>query len=80
MEGTETEIHKWEQMVAQGGGSAEIEMEADAHKISGRILSLTAFSGDYERGLQVYELQTEVAAQYFKIVRTVGFWLIPRYR
>lgn len=80
VEGTQTEMHKWEQMVAQGGGSAEIDMEPDVHKISGRILSLTAFSGDYERGVTVYELQKEIASEYYKMIRSIGFWLIPRYR
>ena len=80
MDGTQTEINKWEQMVAQGGGSAEIEMEADVHKISGRILSLTLFSGDFKRGVQIYELQTELAEEFIKMTRTIGFWLIPRYR
>jgi hypothetical protein len=80
VEGTQTEIHKWEQMVAQGGGSAEVDMEPDIHKISGRVLSLTAFSGDYERGVQIYELQTKVAKEFFNIVRSPAFWIIPRYR
>jgi hypothetical protein len=80
VEGTQTEIHKWEQMVAQGGGSAEVDMEPDIHKISGRVLSLTAFSGDYERGVQIYELQTKVIKEFFNIVRSPAFWIIPRYR
>lgn len=80
VEGTATEIHKWEQTVAQAGGSAEIDMEPDVHKISGRILSLTVFGGEYETGVQVYEIQTELAGEFFKMVREPGFWLIPRYR
>lgn len=79
VEGTATEIHKWEQIVAQAGGSAEIDIESDMHKISGRILSLTAFGTDSEKGFQVYEIQTELAREYYKMLRSAGFWLIPRY-
>ncbi|KAG0620516.1 hypothetical protein M758_4G222100 [Ceratodon purpureus] len=79
VEGTATEIQKWEQIVAQAGGSAEIDIEADMHKISGRILSLTAFGTDSEKGFQVYETQTELAKEYYQMLRGVGFWIIPRY-
>jgi hypothetical protein len=81
VEGTATEIRKWEETVAQAGGSAEIDIDSDVHKISGRVLSLTAFGSgsDSEKGFQVYEIQRELAQEYFKMVRSPGYWLIPRY-
>jgi hypothetical protein len=33
----------------------------------------------YEKGFQVYEIQRELAQEYFKMVRSPGYWLIPRY-
>jgi len=80
VEGTAAEIHKWEQAVAQAGGSAEIDMEPDIHKLSGRVLSMTAFGGEYETGVQVYQIQTQLAGMYFSMFKQLGFWLIPRYR
>lgn len=80
VEGSATEIHKWEQMVAQAGGSAEIDVEPDVHKLSGRVLSLTMFGGEYETGVQVYEKQMELGATFFSLFQEVGFWLIPHYR
>ena len=79
VEGTTPEIQKWEQMVAQAGGLADIDIEPDVHTISGRILSLTAFGGDFETGVQVYQIQTELAREYIKVFGEPGFWLIPGY-
>jgi len=80
VEGSTVEIHKWKQMVVQAGGSAEINVEPDVHKLSGRVLSLTVFGGEYETGVQVYELQTELGVRIFDLFKELGFWLIPGYR
>jgi len=80
VEGTGTEIRSWEQRVAQAGGTAEIDVDPDLHRISGRILSLTAFGGDFEKGEQVYQLQTLIAKEVFRVIRDVKSMLIPLYR
>jgi len=80
VEGTRTEIHRWEQIVAQAGGIAEIDVDPDVHRISGRILSLTAFGGDFEKGEQIYKLQTQIAKEVFKVIRDVKSMLVPLYR
>lgn len=81
VEGTKEEISKWEKLVAEGGGSAEIDLEPDIHHLSGRVLSLTVFGGEqYKTGVKIYEIQSDVSALYFKMLRKIGYWLIPRYR
>ncbi len=80
VEGTITEIHKWEQIVAQAGGSAEIDVEPDVHIISGRVLSLTAFGGDFETGQRIYLTMKELAKEFFKTCYDSKFWVIPFYR
>jgi len=80
VEGSTTEIHKWEQSVAQVGGSTEIDVEPDVHKLSGRVLSLTVFGGEYEIGVKVYKLQTQLATKFHSLFKELGFWLIPFYR
>ncbi|KAG0625421.1 hypothetical protein M758_2G053800 [Ceratodon purpureus] len=79
-EGTTTEIHKWEQTVAQAGGSAEIDVEPDLQKMSGRMLSLTAFGIDFDKGEQIRELQAEIARDVFLTIRNPAYWIIPGYR
>lgn len=80
VEGTATEIRKWEQTVAQAGGLAEIDVEPDVHTISGRVLSLTAFGGDFETGERIYKLQKKLANELLKIGYDVKYCLIPFYR
>jgi len=75
-----TGIQKWEKMVIEGGGSAEIDVQPDMHKISVRIISLTAFGGDCDKGEQIYELQKEIAKQVSKNLFNPLAWLIPNYR
>jgi len=79
-EGTAMEIRKWERIVAQAGGSAEIDVEADVHAISGKVLSRTTFSGEFETGNLVYETQKELALELLSTVHDVRYWLIPFYR
>ena len=38
VEGTATEIRTWEQMVAQAGSSAEIDVQPDVHKNLGTFV------------------------------------------
>ncbi|KAG0563350.1 hypothetical protein KC19_8G023700 [Ceratodon purpureus] len=80
VEATAIGIKKWEQTVALAGGSAEIDVQPDIHKISGRILSCTAFGGDFEKGELIYELQSEVSRQLFINFRNPLSWIIPNYR
>jgi len=80
VEGTVTEIHNWEQIVAQAGGSAEIAVEPDVHRISGRVLSLTAFGGDFETGERIYLTMKELAKELLESSYDARFWLIPFYR
>jgi len=80
VEGSGVEIHKWEQIVAQAGGSAEIDVEPNVHKLLGQVLSLAAFGGEYEIGVQVYKMQVELATKFMSLFKEVGFWLIPHYR
>ena len=80
VEATAVGIKQWEQTVAQGGGSAEIDVQPNIHKISGRILSYTAFGGDFEKGEQIYALQSEVTNQLFRSFRNPLTWIIPNYR
>ena len=80
VEGTTTEILKWEHIVTQAGGSAEIDVEADVHTITGRVLSLTVFGGDFETGDLVYKTQKALAMELFKTIHDARFWLIPFYR
>lgn len=56
VEATAVGIKRWVQMVSQAGGSAEIDVQLDIHKISGRILSCMTFGGDVEKGEQIYVL------------------------
>lgn len=78
--GAATEIQKWENMVADGGGEAEIDVAPDLHKISGRIISRTAFGDDFKIGEQIFRLQTLVAQQLMKTLRSKAYWLVPGYR
>jgi len=80
IEATTIGIQEWEKVVTEGHGSAEIDVEPDMHKISTRIISLTAFGGDYDKGEQIYKLQREILMQVFKSLRNPLAWLIPNYR
>lgn len=80
MEASAVEIRKWEEIVAQAGGLAEIDIEADVHTISGRVLSMTAFGGDFEKGDLIYKTQKELAMELMKTIHDLKFWLIPFYR
>jgi hypothetical protein len=75
-----TEIHKWEETVAQQGGSAEIDVEIDMHKISGRIISRTAFGDDFVKGEEIFKLQEMLAEELSNSFRIPAYWLIPNYR
>lgn len=80
VEATTAGIQKWEKMVTEGGGSAEIDVEPDVHKISERIISLTAFGGDYDKGEQIYKLQRQIGIQIAKSLLNPLAWLMPNYR
>ncbi|KAG0601785.1 hypothetical protein M758_11G139500 [Ceratodon purpureus] len=75
-----SEIHKWEQMVAQAGGSLDYDVETAVHTISGKVISYTAFGYDsYETGKQLYELQNQYLEVLYAACRGLTFW-IPGYR
>ncbi|KAG0557613.1 hypothetical protein KC19_11G143900 [Ceratodon purpureus] len=75
-----SEIHKWEQMVAQAGGSLDYGVETDVHAISGKVISYTAFGYDsYETGKQLYGLQTQYLEVLYAACRELTFWF-PGYR
>jgi cytochrome P450 len=78
--GAAPEIQKWENMVADGGGEAEIDVEPDLHKISGRIISRTAFGDDFKIGEHIYRNQQLIGQQLLKTLRTKAYWLVPGYR
>ncbi|KAG0586563.1 hypothetical protein KC19_2G100300 [Ceratodon purpureus] len=80
VEGTTTEIQKWEQVVAQAGGSAEIDIEDDLLKMNGRMFSHTAFGIDFNKGEQIRELMTDISKEVFINIRNPLYWIIPGYR
>lgn len=80
VKGAATEIELWEQKVAEGGGEAEIDVELHLHKISGRIISRTAFGEDFEKGEQIFKFQTLLAEHIVNSFRSATYWLIPGYK
>lgn len=80
VEGTAAEIKNWEHLVVHAGGSAEFDMEARLHEVTGRVLSLTAFGGDFEKGEDVFKLQTVLAKEVFEMISDVKFMLSALYR
>lgn len=75
--GVAAELQKWEQTVSDGGGEAEIDVVPDLHKISGRIISQTAFGDDFEKGEQIFKFQTLLAEELLQFVRSAAYWLVP---
>lgn len=75
--GAAAELQKWEQTVFDEGGVAEIDVVADLHKVSGRIISRTAFGDDFEKGEQIFKFQTLLAEELLKSFRSAAYWLIP---
>lgn len=80
VEGTNEEIQRWEHIVAEKGEMVEMNVEVDLHNISGRILSLTGFGGDFEKGEQVYKLQVQLTKEIFKVIRSAKSKFIPFFR
>lgn len=80
MEGAATELQKWEQEVEERGGTAELDVEPDLHKISGRIISRTAFGDEFEIGEQIFKFQTLLSQELLKGFRSTAYWLVPGYR
>ena len=78
VEGAVSTIQTWEEKVTEGG-VAEFDVLPDAHIISGKIFSLTAFSTDFEKGQQLYENQKMLITAIFKALASPLFWL-PGYR
>ncbi|KAG0605431.1 hypothetical protein M758_9G058500 [Ceratodon purpureus] len=79
VKGAMEEIEKWEQMTTQAGGMLDYDVEHDIHIISGKIMSYTAFGDEFERGKQIYELQSETVGHLFAALSNPMFW-IPGYR
>lgn len=80
VKGAATEINRWEKIVAEGGGEAEIDVEPDLHRISGRIISQTAFGDDFEKGEAIFKFLTLVSQELVKSLRSSQYWLVPGYR
>lgn len=75
----EVGIRKWEETVSQAGGAAEIDISPDVYATAGRVLSSTAFGGDFETGDAVSKTQKELAMELFGTVQDLKFTLIPYY-
>ena len=77
---TTLELENWQHRVAEAGGSLEFDVEGDIHTISGRVLLYTAFGYDaFEKGQQIYNLQTQYAEVLFAAYQRPTFW-IPGFR
>lgn len=79
VEGALPTIQTWEEKVALGGGVADFDVLQDLHEISGKVISLTAFSNDYEKGRKMYDNQMKLVSIVFKSLKNPLFWA-PGYR
>lgn len=75
----EQELQKWEQLATLAGGTVEHDVEHDVHVIAGKVITYTAFSDDYEKVKQIYDLQDETVGNLFAALANPNFW-IPGYR
>ncbi|KAG0564880.1 hypothetical protein KC19_8G147200 [Ceratodon purpureus] len=75
VEGTVSTLQMWEEKVKQGGGVAEFDVQPDVHAISGKIISLAAFSNDFETGRQIYENQKSIIEIVFKSLGSLLFYI-----
>jgi hypothetical protein len=79
VQGAVTNIQRWERVVEQGGGALEVNVEPDIHVIAGKILALTAFSGDSAKMMEIFELQSQFLEDLFDAMASLSYW-IPGFR
>lgn len=80
MRGASSEIEKWEQTVAQAGGTTELDVVPGIQALSSKVLTYTAFSSaEYEKGDQIFHLQIRIVSLIVELLYTPSFW-IPGYR
>ncbi|KAG6556117.1 hypothetical protein Mapa_002058 [Marchantia paleacea] len=73
-------MEKWEKLVDEGEGTAEIDVSADVSMMTGDIICRTSFRTTYEKGQQYFytlmEIVTYTMKQYFNVI-IPGFNWIP---
>lgn len=78
--GASSEIEKWEQTVAQAGGTTELDVVPGIQALSSKVLTYTAFSSaEYEKGNQIFHLQIRIVSLVVELLYSSSFW-IPGYR
>ncbi|KAK9089187.1 hypothetical protein Scep_028269 [Stephania cephalantha] len=68
-------VERWEKLASNG--STEVDAWPDIQKLTGDVISRTAFGSCYEEGQRIFQLQTEQAKLLLEVVQ---FLFIPGFR
>ncbi|XP_068658463.1 cytochrome P450 CYP72A616-like [Aristolochia californica] len=74
-------MERWENVVAEG--PAELDVWPEMEKLTGDVISRTAFGSNYKEGNRIFRLQTEVSEHIVESIQSVqlpGFRYLPTKR
>ena len=70
-------ISKWEKLMIGDQGSCELDVWPYLVKLTSDVISRTAFGSNYEEGIRIFQLQTELADLALQALQSV---YIPGWR